>query len=270
MRAQFLLDLALHRAQLAERVEIEVAPVDEMFELRNQAAAQFEIARCRPRPQQGRALPGLAEVLIEAERAIDRSHQRRVFAARPESQVDAETIRRKQLGQKLAKVRGKLLRGARIGRVEKVDQVEVRAQVQLVHPELAHREHAEVAGGLRARAHDLRRDLKRARDTKVGEPRHQAHRARHAGLANQVRDRDPGEIGALEIRQSNRRTLAIVDAANVQDYRFQQSAFAGLARGGKAVEPFGAHRGQPARDQFGSCRDRRPGRRPSRDWTGRA
>jgi hypothetical protein len=48
--AQLLLDLAFHRAQLPQRVEVEIVPVDEMFQLRQQPAAQIEVAPRRTRP----------------------------------------------------------------------------------------------------------------------------------------------------------------------------------------------------------------------------
>ncbi len=59
-------DLLLHRAQLAQGVEVEIAAIDEAGEFVEQPAAELERTGDRPRAQQRRSLPGLPEALVEA------------------------------------------------------------------------------------------------------------------------------------------------------------------------------------------------------------
>src|SRR5581483_11499087 len=122
-RAQLALDLILHRAQLAQRVEVKEATIHAMAELAEQPLAHLQRAGQRTRAQQRRALPGLAEVLIEAERAQKGCDQRRVAPARTQPQVDAKAFARQQLGQHLAQPRGRL--GLPLGAIEDVDEVDV-------------------------------------------------------------------------------------------------------------------------------------------------
>src|SRR6202020_3448077 len=51
-RFQFRLDLMLHRAQLAQRVEIKVAAKHEVIQLGAQLKSDLEVARDRPRTQE--------------------------------------------------------------------------------------------------------------------------------------------------------------------------------------------------------------------------
>src|SRR6185437_7584799 len=64
-RAQLALDLILHRAQLAQRVEVEIAAIDEVAKLAEQARSDLEHAGHRTRAQQCGAFPGLAIALVE-------------------------------------------------------------------------------------------------------------------------------------------------------------------------------------------------------------
>jgi hypothetical protein len=108
-------------------------------------------------------------------------------------------------------------------------------------------------------AHDLHRELERGCDTHVRQPRHQAHRARHArfseptGLADQIGNRDPGEIRALEIREHFRRPRTIGNAAHVEGDRLEQRSLAAAARGRERIEPSVARRAKAGRDRLRSA-----------------
>ena len=141
-RSQFLLDLPLHRAQLPQRVEVEIAPIDEAREFLEQAPAGLDRTRCRPRAQQRRPLPGIAHALVIAERALHRDDERRTASTRPQAHIHAETFGRNYFGQRLADAICNL-EPRRIGSSsEQVDQVDVGTEIELFRPELAHREHA--------------------------------------------------------------------------------------------------------------------------------
>ena len=107
-RAQLALDLLLHRAQLAQGLEIEIAAIDELAELAEQLASQLQCTGNRPRPQQRRALPGLAEALVKAQRSFQRTDQRRAAAARTQTQIDPKCAAQ-QLGDHFADPRRRQL-----------------------------------------------------------------------------------------------------------------------------------------------------------------
>ena len=86
-RSQFALDLPLHRAKLAQRVEVQIAAINETAELADQALPESDRTGNRPRPQQRRPLPGLTEALVEIQRALERHHQRRI-SVRPDAAAD--------------------------------------------------------------------------------------------------------------------------------------------------------------------------------------
>ena len=137
-RAQLALDLKLHRAQLAQRVEVEVAAIDEVAELAEQPFADLEHAGYRTRAEQRGPFPGLAEALVEAERAFKWSHQRRVSAAWTQSHVHPKTSRRQKFGQRFAQARHRF--GVGVRPVEDVNQIDIRAEVEFLRAELAHRQ----------------------------------------------------------------------------------------------------------------------------------
>ena len=93
-RFQLRLDLPLHRAQLAQRVEIQVAAKHKVIQLREQLMPDFERASGRPRAQQGRPFPRLSEALVIVDRTFNRRHQRRGTAAGPKPQIDPKASRR--------------------------------------------------------------------------------------------------------------------------------------------------------------------------------
>ena len=154
---QLALDLKLHRAQLMQRVEVEVAPIDEVAELAEQPLPDLEHAGHRARAQQRRPFPGLAEALVEAERAFKRRDQRRASASRTQPHVHAKTFWRQKFGQRLAQPRHRL--GVVIRAVENVDQVDVGAEVEFLRTQLAHPEHAETSRRRRFASHDEPRAL---------------------------------------------------------------------------------------------------------------
>src|ERR1019366_1375341 len=93
-RAKFRLDLMFHRAQLAQRVEIEIAAIDE--------AAELKRSGDRSRAQKSRTLPRLSVRLIKGQRALDRNRQRRIAPARPQAHVDPKAFAGEKFGDDFA------------------------------------------------------------------------------------------------------------------------------------------------------------------------
>ncbi len=147
-RTQLLFDLALHRAQLTQGVEIEITAIDEAREFVEQAVAGSNRAGDGPRTQQHRSLPRVAHTLVIAERALDRDHEWGTTSTGPQTHIDAETFGSNDLGQRLTDAIGDL-EAPRIDiTAEQINQVDVGTEIELLCAELAHREHAEIVAHL--------------------------------------------------------------------------------------------------------------------------
>ena len=83
-------DLALHRLDLLDGVEVEKAPVDERRDLLEKRPAEVAVAGDRTRLQHRRSLPCLAQGLVVGDRAAERVDDRAVLTFGPQPQVDPE------------------------------------------------------------------------------------------------------------------------------------------------------------------------------------
>ena len=222
-----------------------------MAELAEQPFADLEHAGYCARAEQRGPFPGLAEALVEAERALKWSHQRRVSAAWTQSHVHPKTSRRQKFGQRFAQARHRF--GVGVRPVEDVNQIDIRAEVEFLRPELAHPEYAEPFGRGRLAPHDEPRALERRGDTFVGKPRHRAHRRRHVEPADQVGNRNLQEQALLKFAEPARgfrpvRAGAGAEADGVSD------RFGGCSSSGaEEFEPTRTHRAEPLRDDFGAA-----------------
>ena len=222
-----------------------------MAELAEQAFADLEHAGYRARAEQRGPFPGLAEALVEAERALKWSHQRRVSAAGTQSHVHPKTSRRQKVGQRFAQARHRF--GVGVRPVEDVNQIDIRAEVEFLRAELAQPKYAEPFGRGRLAPDDEPRALERRGDTFVGKPRHRAHRRCHVEPPNQVGNRNLQEQALLEFAEpacgfDPVRAGAGAEADGVID------RFGGCSPGGvEEFEPPRTHRAQPLRDNFGAA-----------------
>ena len=147
------LDARLHVAQLLHRGKVQVTAVDEQPHVVQERLAQLQVPGHGPRLDQGRPLPALAPGLVVEEGRGHRLRRRPLAPHRPKPQVGAE--HQAVLGH-LAHCMGQAFRELAeefrgrddaaacrlIGLVE-VDEVDVRAEVELPSAELAHAEHDE-------------------------------------------------------------------------------------------------------------------------------
>src|SRR5579863_398843 len=128
-RTQLILDLHLHRAQLANRVEIQIDAVDEAAQLRDEALTGGDRACDRTRAQQRGSLPGLAVGLVKIERARDRSDERSGGAAGTQAQIDPEAMGRKNLVELLAQALRLRVPIEVVGSIDQIDQIDVRTEI---------------------------------------------------------------------------------------------------------------------------------------------
>src|SRR4029077_3967060 len=84
------IDPALHRVQILERAEVEVAAMDEGRELAEEALAERQVAGDGSRLQPDRALPRLSEGLVVRERRRERDGEGSFPPSGPEPEVDAK------------------------------------------------------------------------------------------------------------------------------------------------------------------------------------
>ena len=241
-RAQFAFDLLLHRAQFAQRIEIQVDPINKAAEFAEQPLTDGQRARHRACAQQRRALPGLAEALIENERASGRADQRRGTPAGPQPQVDAKAMGRKNLRQPFAQPLGRGQLRQILLDVKHIDQIDIRAEVEFIRAKFAHREDAEMLGD-RGSVQFACRQGERGADTVHREPRHRLDRRDHAPPGEQVANRDREEAAPLESTQRCRRPGVIrrILLCRGRDRR---------APAVKSRDPFGPQHQQSGRDQF--------------------
>src|SRR5581483_9852302 len=88
--AERRIDLPLHRLQVLDRPEVEVAPVDERHELPEQRLAERAVAADGPRLQPRRALPRLSPRLVVRERGRQRDRHRPLRAPGTQAKIDAK------------------------------------------------------------------------------------------------------------------------------------------------------------------------------------
>ncbi len=205
--AQRHVDLALHRLEVGERPEVEVAAVDEGLELGEQRRAERAVARDHPRLEPRGALPRLPPALVVRERGRPRHGNRPLAAPGPEPQVDAEAEPvggdlGEGAGHLLAHSGGELAHGATsrqlaVARID-VDEVDVGAVIELAAAELAHAEHGE-AGilGMPLRQQPRANAPERRLDERLGERRELAHRLVHGGEPDQVAAADAHELAPV-------------------------------------------------------------------------
>ncbi len=91
----------------------------------------------------------------------------------------------------------------------KIDQIDVRAEIQLARAKLAHRKNAEAADLARALAKKTNRETERDADTFVRQLRHCSRRLRDADSIEQVGNRDPCPHAAHESAQLRCAALTI-------------------------------------------------------------
>ncbi len=160
-RALMRIHALLHGVDIRHGREIQVAPPHERPHLFEEQPPQREIARHRPRLDQRRAFPGLAERLVIRQRRRQRDARRRAAGIRPQPQIDAENIspripRLHKTGQVTRhagkhRPRFRLRMGCRV--VQK-DQVHIARKVKFARAKLAHGQNHEAAaafgrGGVR-------------------------------------------------------------------------------------------------------------------------
>ena len=85
-------DLALDGMDVLERPEIEVLAPDEGAQFGQEGFADGRIARRRPRPDHGGALPVLAHAFVVGQRRRDRNRHRHGPRIGPEPQIGAEDV----------------------------------------------------------------------------------------------------------------------------------------------------------------------------------
>ena len=209
--AQRGVDPLLHRLEVLDGAEVEVAPVDEGVELGEERQAEVAIAADRPGLQPHGALPHLAEGLVVRDRRGERHRERPLSAAGAEAEVDPEAEpvgRHVAQGPRhlLAETREELAvrAAARVGAVALVDvhEVDVGAVVELAAAELAHAEDDEsprpLAGpvvaplGRETRARRVRRGV----DDRLGERGELAHRLLDRRETEEIAPADPEELAA--------------------------------------------------------------------------
>jgi hypothetical protein len=133
-----------------------------------------------------------------------------------------------------------------------INQIDVRAQIQLTHPELAHRKNAEAADLARSLAEKTNRKIERGADTFIRQLRHRTRRIQDADPIEQVGNRDLHPHPAHEFSKLGRCLLTIqrVDRGPLLWHRRKQSFDSRIARLEEHVVPSRARRRQLGRDQL--------------------
>src|ERR1700677_21948 len=90
-----------------------------------------------------------------------------------------------------------------MGAVEQINQINVGTEVELTSAQLAHREHAKVAGGVDGPLEDSRSSGERSADTFVGEPRQHGGGSDYVEDAQQIGDGDTEEDIAFEAAEDH-------------------------------------------------------------------
>ena len=220
----FLLDQLLHGAQRFDRGKIQVSAVHERAQYFLQLRAGGLVARHDPRLDHRVALPVAALVLVVLLQCVEAEHQRASRAIRAQAHVDAEHEavdghRVQCLDQPLAKAGKELLviqralhpfGFAAFGEAE--DQVDVRRQVQLHRPKLAHAQHHHVLRLAAAVADGRAELLAMARiqplvgfvDGRIGQVRQVAAGFAQLGLAGDVAPDDAQLLAVARAAQVTR------------------------------------------------------------------
>ncbi len=202
---------SLHRLQVLERPEVEVAAVDEGHELGDEPLAERAVPAHRTGLQPRGALPRLPPGLVVRERRRERDGDRPLAAARAEPEIDAEDEAvardlaeraRHLLGEAREELPERAARGLLAVALVDVDQIDVGTVVELLAAELAHTENDEGGGTALARhqglaplrgeagAHARHRGVEHA----FGERGQLAHRVLHAGEAEEVAAPDAHQL----------------------------------------------------------------------------
>ncbi len=150
-----------HGAHLVDEARVDRAPPHERRQRAEQLGAEGRVARHRPGPHEGGALPRPAPRLVVALRGRERVHQRSARPLGPEPQVDppGDAVLRRLVERRdhpLRDPREVLVQRVRAGRRGPRDdeavvglveehQVDVAARVELATAELAHADHGERA-----------------------------------------------------------------------------------------------------------------------------
>ena len=142
-------DAPRHRAQLFHRAKIDTAPPDEGLDRFEERLAHRDIARRRPRADEGCPFPAQRTRLIVGNRRIDRHRQRRRLRRGPQPQIDAQDIaigiaRLQQIDDSARNPNGRFphiitfVAGHCRG-IEQQDRINVRAIIQLAAAMFAER-----------------------------------------------------------------------------------------------------------------------------------
>jgi len=106
-----------------------------------------------------------------------------------------------------------------------INQIDVRAQIQLTHPELAHRKNAKAADLVRSLAEKTNSEIERGADTFIRQLRHRTRRVQDAYPIEQVGNRDLHPHPPHEFSELGRRLLTVgrVDRGSLESHRRKQS-----------------------------------------------
>jgi hypothetical protein len=221
-------DHRLHRAQAVDRVEVEVAPVDEGPQRFEQPRAGDAVARDRSRLDPRVALPVATLALVVLLHRREAERDAAGAAEGPQAQVDAvaEAVGgdvAEQLREALAEPGEPVLvverprAVARPGLREGEDQVDVGREVELAAAELAHPDHDQplrrtVGRARRAEARDEAgfEVRERALDAALGELGQRPQRGRHVVEPEHVARDDPDALEPAEAPKGRHR-VGVVD-----------------------------------------------------------
>ena len=248
---------------LAGDARIDATPPDEGREHRHELVAEAEITRGGPRPEQGRALPEAAEVLVVALRGGERVHERTAPSLGSQSQIHApdEAVfghlfeRRGEPPRHAAPVvverdwPGAAAGGSAVVGVVKIDEIDVRAGVELLAAELAHAEDHEAPG--RAARRQRRAEARRRRGDRLGERDLHGHVGEGReltrgdvdvgaaeGRRQDLAQRDPDPLVAGRAPQLAPHPIDVVEIADAGADAHRQAG--AIARGERAVVDEGA------------------------------
>ena len=225
-RLALALDPVLHLADRRDRRQVHRRAVDGRRHRAHEAPAVGQVAGHGPRLHERRLLPGRGPAVVVLGKRVPRCDQRALPALGSQLEIHPiqEAVRgvvRQQRAELAGQAREVLRRGAAtgavddlgIGRLERIHEIDVGREVELLPAELAESEHAEaqrqlVAGGrapdrrTEPRRHALAGHPERAAQDRVGQVRELRQRLADACLGHPrvrtVPDRDARQLGVLE------------------------------------------------------------------------
>src|SRR6202158_740829 len=155
---------------------------------------------------------------------FDWREQRRGPAARTKPQVDSEASGGQNLGEQFTEARRGFGSARTSRRIVQINQIDVRAQVQLTHPELAHRKNAKTADLARSLTEKTNREIERGADKSIRQLRHRTRRVRDDDPIEQVGNRHSRSHPAHEFSKLRRSILTVrrVDRGPLASYRRKQ------------------------------------------------